>query len=91
MTVVVGRNGARRCAPSASKSQILKGGREVARATRALAGRVSVREIPSVALEHVADDVEVLAQARRAQAVAEAFPTPSLPPPGNQGWLVWCH
>ena len=28
-----------------------------------------MREIPSVALEHVADDVEVLAQARRAQAV----------------------
>ena len=51
------------------RAQILKGGREVARATRALAGRVSVGEIPSVALEHVADDVEVLAQARRAQAV----------------------
>ncbi|WCC80171.1 pilus assembly protein TadB [Cutibacterium equinum] len=51
------------------RAQALKGGREVARATRALAGRVSVGEIPSVALDHVADDVEVLARARRAQAV----------------------
>ena len=51
------------------RAQILKGGREVARATRVLAGRVSVGEIPSVALEHVAGDVEVLALARRAQTV----------------------
>ncbi|GAE77326.1 transmembrane protein [Cutibacterium acnes JCM 18918] len=76
MTVVVGETVLVVVRRQRRRAQILKGGREVARATRALAGRVSVGEIPSVALEHVADDVEVLAQARRAQAVAEAFPTP---------------
>ncbi len=69
MTVVVGETVLVVVRRQRRRAQILKGGREVARATRALAGRVSVGEIPSVALEHVADDVEVLAQARRAQAV----------------------
>ncbi|MDO4412724.1 type II secretion system F family protein [Cutibacterium sp.] len=54
--------------------QSLKGGQDVARATRALAGRISVGEIPSMALEHVADDVDVLGGARRAQAVGASVP-----------------
>lgn len=69
MTVVVGETVLVVVRRQRRRAQILKGGRDVARATRALAGRVSVGEIPSVALEHVADDVEVLAQARRAHAV----------------------
>ena len=56
------------------RTQTLRGGQEVARATRALAGRVSVGEIPAMALDHVADDVEVLARAKRAQAVGGSVP-----------------
>ncbi|MSS44912.1 pilus assembly protein TadB [Cutibacterium sp. WCA-380-WT-3A] len=76
------------------RAQILKGGREVARATRALAGRVSVGEIPAVALEHVADDVDVLAQARRAQAVGGSVPDALVATsrqPGMAGLLPLAH
>ena len=55
MTVVVGETVLVVVRRQRRRAQILKGGREVARATRALAGRVSVGESPSVALEHVAD------------------------------------
>ena len=76
------------------RAQILKGGREVARATRALAGRVSVGEIPAVALEHVASDVEVLAQARRAQAVGGSVPDALMATsrqPGMAGLVPLAH
>lgn len=73
MTVVVGETVLVVVRRQRRRAQILKGGREVARATRALAGRVSVGEIPSVALEHVADDVEVLAQARRLRQWRKRF------------------
>ena len=76
------------------RAQILKGGREVTRATRALAGRVSVGEIPAVALEHVASDVEVLAQARRAQAVGGSVPDALMATsrqPGMAGLVPLAH
>ncbi|MGK2309969.1 type II secretion system F family protein [Cutibacterium sp. V947] len=76
------------------RAQTLKGGREVARATRALAGRVSVGEIPSAALDHVADDVEVLARARRAQAVGGSVPDALIATarqPGMAGLVPLAH
>ena len=72
MTVVVGETVLVVVRRQRRRAQILKGGREVARATRALAGRVSVGEIPSVALEHVADDVEVLANTSTSSATCSS-------------------
>ncbi|QQY15998.1 pilus assembly protein TadB [Cutibacterium avidum] len=76
------------------RTQTLRGGQEVARATRALAGRMSVGEIPSMALDHVADDVEVLARAKRAQAVGGSVPDALIATarqPGMSGLVPLAH
>lgn len=76
------------------RTQTLRGGQEVARATRALAGRMSVGEIPSMALDHVADDVEVLARAKRAQAVGGSVPDALIATarqPGMAGLVPLAH
>lgn len=49
-------------------------GQEVAEASRALAGRLSVGDVPAVALEALAEEHLVLAPARRAQQVGADVP-----------------
>ncbi|WP_236082113.1 type II secretion system F family protein [Acidipropionibacterium jensenii] len=48
--------------------------RQVTEAARALAGRLSIGEVPSLALASIADELEVLAPARRAQEVGADVP-----------------
>lgn len=77
-----------------NRAASLHGGREVARATRALAGRLSVGEIPAVALARVADDVEILSHARRTQEVGGSVPealVATASRPGASGLVGLAH